>query len=159
MYPTFVNPDAFSPRAEAATSRFVFAASVLIVAGGACLLAGWFPLGVSIVAVFMFAGPHNWMEARYLMTRMPARWGTLRWFFLTGICGVVGLTASFASLTWLARWAGWLDETSLMAVALWNTALVGWILALVQLRSQQNPRRDWGWTVPVGMILIAPPPG
>lgn len=151
---TFVSPVAV-PHVESGTTRFLFATAVLTVAVGACLLAGWFPLGVSIVAVFLFAGPHNWMEARYLMTRMPPRWGSLRRFFLTGICGVVGLTTSFASLTWIAAWAGWSEGVYLTAVAFWNTALVGWILALVQLRSQQNPRRDWSWTVPVGMVLIA----
>ena len=46
----------------AAPARW-FAASALAVAVAACLLAGWFPLGVSIVVVFLFAGPHNWMKA------------------------------------------------------------------------------------------------
>ena len=55
-----------------------FAAGALLLAGGAALLAGWAPLGFSIVTVFLFAGPHNWIELRYFLTRTPARWGRLR---------------------------------------------------------------------------------
>ena len=50
----------------------------LALACAAALLAGWLPLGFSIVTVFLFAGPHNWIEARYFLTRLPARWGRLR---------------------------------------------------------------------------------
>ena len=135
-------------------SQRAFAVALLSVAGIACLLAGWFPVGVSIVAVFLFAGPHNWIEARYLMTRMPPKWGPLRRYFLTGIAGVIGLTASFASFSWIGQWANWSPTTYLIAVASWNTALVVWVLTLVHWRSQQNPRRDWNWTIPAGLFLI-----
>ena len=67
----------------------------VVVAVGACLLAGWAPLGFSMLTVFLFAGPHNWMEARYFMSRMPARWGRLTRYFSLGIAGVVVLVASF----------------------------------------------------------------
>ncbi len=45
------------------------------------------PIGVSVVAVFLFAGPHNWMEARYFLARMPARWGGLAPYFSLGLAG------------------------------------------------------------------------
>jgi len=48
-----------------------------------------------------------------MMARMPARWGRLRTYFLTGIGGVIGLTAAFAALPALSRWAGWNDEKCL----------------------------------------------
>jgi hypothetical protein len=38
-------------------------------------------------------------------------------------------------------------------VATWNTALIGWVALLVQLRSRTNPRRDWFWTLPVACGL------
>jgi len=60
----------------------------------AALLAGWAPVRFSIVTVFLFAGPHNWLELRYFLTRLPARWGRLRGFFLLGLSGAVGLTAA-----------------------------------------------------------------
>src|SRR6188472_1087414 len=84
-------------------AAILFGMSIFLVACAACLAAGWFPLGVSIVTVFLFAGPHNWMEARYLMSRMPPRWGALRPFFLTGILGVISLTGLFAALPWLGQ--------------------------------------------------------
>jgi hypothetical protein len=31
--------------------------------------------------------------------------------------------------------------------------LVVWIVALVLMRSHQNPRRDWNWIVPVGLMV------
>lgn len=133
--------------------RFLLAA--LAVCGGAALLAGWLPLGFSIVTVFLFAGPHNWIEARYFLKRMPARWGRLRPFFLTAFAGIFGLTAAFAALPWLGAQLAWDDADWLLAMATWNSVLILWVLALVQLRSRQNPRRDWFWTIPVGLVLMA----
>ena len=42
-----------------------------------------------------------------------------------------------------------------MAVALWNTALVAWIVVLMQMRSRQRPCRDWSWIWPAGFALLA----
>ena len=79
------------------------AALMLGLAGAAALLAGWTPLLFSIATVFLFAGPHNWLEARYFLTRLPARWGKLRAFFLVAFAGLFLLTATFATLPWLGR--------------------------------------------------------
>ncbi len=141
---------AISPRRIAASepAARTFALCAAGVAGAVAVLAGWFPLGFSIVTVFLFAGPHNWLEGRYFVSRMPARWGALRPYYLTGIAGVVSLTAGFALLPVLDTHFVWDGETWLTAVALWNTALVGWIWTLARLRSGQNPRRDWAGLTP-----------
>ncbi len=144
-----------APAARPTAKVGAFAAAVIAVALTSWLLAGWAPLGFSIVTVFLFAGPHNWMEGRYMMARMPARWGPLRPYFLTGICGVLGLTAAFAALPALARHGAWTDEQWQTGLALWNTALVGWLVALVTMRSRQNPRRDWNWVYPVALLLTS----
>lgn len=120
-----------------------------------CLLAGWFPVGFSIATVFLFAGPHNWFEARYMLARMPGRWGALRPYFLAAMSGVVGLTAAFASLPWLAASRHWSGPDWLAALATWNTSLVVWVTSLALLRSRQHPRRQWGWIVPAACMLIA----
>jgi hypothetical protein len=132
-----------------------FAVAALTVAAGSAFLAGWLPLGFSIVTVFLFAGPHNWLEVRYFLGRLPARWGRLRDFFLLAFAGIFGLTASFAALPWLAESLEWDAQTWFHASALWSTGLVLWIATLVHLRSRQNPRRDWFLVWPVAFVLVA----
>jgi hypothetical protein len=129
--------------------------SALTVASAAALLAGWTPIQFSIVTVFLFAGPHNWLEFRYFLTRLPARWGRLRNFFLLAFAGIIVLTASSCILTW-ATLDGLLTEgTWSYLYPLWNTVFLLWMATLVHWRSQQNPRRDWGWIWPLTMLLIA----
>lgn len=132
---------------------FTIACAALIAL--AATLAGWMPIGFSIATVFLFAGPHNWMEARYFLSQMPARWGPLRAFFLTGILGVLVLTLFFAALPHLGRAGRWTSAHWDIASATWNSAMFAWIALLVMLRSRQNPRRDWGWISPILFTLIA----
>ncbi|HEX5102580.1 MAG TPA: hypothetical protein VFV87_02135 [Pirellulaceae bacterium] len=134
-------------------SAWLFAGAAAGVIGLSCALAGFAPLGFSIAAVFLFAGPHNWLEARYMLTRMPARWGPLAPYFLTGIGGVLLLTGSFALLPWIGGGLSGSGWNNLLAT--WNTLLIGWIVTLALLRSRQNPRRDWTWLVPIGLTLVA----
>jgi hypothetical protein len=143
-----------SRRVRGGASGRLFALAVLGVMAGAALLAGALPLGVAIAMVFLFAGPHNWVEARYFLARLPGRWGRLRGFFVLAFAGVVGLTLAFAAIPWLARLGDWEESGWLTAVALWNSALIAWVAALIHLRSRQNPRRDWSWTLPVALGLL-----
>jgi hypothetical protein len=141
-----------APRAVSLSKSEAVAAALLTGAMlSACCVAGAAPIGFSIAIVFLFAGPHNWLEARYMLSRMPARWGPLRAYFLTGIGGAVLLTSVFAALPWLMAGAGG-HATS---IALWNTLLVAWIVSLALLRSRQNPRRDWAWLVPLALAALA----
>src|SRR6202453_3718730 len=119
------------------------------------VVAGGLPLQFSIISVFLCAGPHNWVEARYFMSRLPARWGRLRFYFLFGFAGVALLTAGFAFLPALLDWAGADYQDALAGYAVWNTTLALWIATLVHLRSRQNPRRDWMWIWPVAFLVIA----
>lgn len=121
----------------------------------AALLAGWTPILFSIATVFLFAGPHNWLEARYFLTRLPARWGKLRPFFLFAFGGLFALCAGSWALPWLARWFDWSDLALSTAVAVWNSLFIGWITVLIQMRMRQNPRREWGWTLPVAFLALA----
>jgi hypothetical protein len=132
-----------------------FVCAALAVAAGAAVLAGWAPLRFSIITVFLFAGPHNWLECRYFLTRLPARWGRLRGFFLLAFMGVVGLTASFIALFWMME-QGFLEENCWRnSYALLNTLLLLWIAVLTHWRSRQNPRRDWAWVWPAAFVLMA----
>ena len=62
------------------------------------LLASWLPLQVSVVTVFLFAGPHNWFELRYFLMRLPVRFGQSRNFFITAFAGIGFLTITYVSL-------------------------------------------------------------
>jgi hypothetical protein len=137
------------------SSALGFSACALGLATAAAALAGWAPLQFSIVTVFLFAGPHNWLEFRYFLTRLPARWGRLRNFFLLAFAGMIGLTVIFVTLYYLAE-VGTIDfSTWTTAFALWDTVLLLWIAVLVELRSRQNPRREWGWIWPVCFLMLA----
>jgi len=144
-----------SLRPAVVSGRPAFALACLGLAVGAGFLAGWLPLQFSIVTVFLFAGPHNWLEFRYFLNRLPGRLGRLRTFFLTAFAGILALTIWFCALYYFTETgylsSGWWE----FAYALWNTVLLLWIALLVQLRSRQNPRRDWGWIWPAAFALVA----
>ena len=142
-------------RRDAAASRWAFALTALGAASAAAVLAGWAPLRFSIVTVFLFAGPHNWLEFRYFLTRMPARWGRLRGFFLFAFAGVLALAAAFVGLVVLSGRLALDAAFQSNYISVWNTALVLWIAVLVHLRSRQNPRREWGLIWPAAFALIA----
>src|SRR5918998_6136850 len=116
---------------------------------GFCLLAAalvsrW-PLQLSVATVFLFAGPHNWMEFRYFLARMPARWGRSRAFFTVGLGGTLLLTAAYVALYWLGQ-AWYLSDAAWGAgVSLWGTALLAWGCALVWLhrRRREAARGDY----------------
>jgi hypothetical protein len=119
----------------------------------AALLSGWIPIQFSIATVFLFAGPHNWFEARYILARLPARAGKLWNYFALSFVGIVGLATSFALLPTLLEWLPDLDSHT--AYATWNTLFLLWIATLVHMRSQTNPKRDWFWFWPLTFALIS----
>src|SRR5262245_65168039 len=77
-----------------------FAASFLLFSVAAAVLIARNPLQLSIATVSLFARPHNWIEFRYFLSRMPVRWGRSRIFYTVGLGGVAVLTAAYALLYW-----------------------------------------------------------
>jgi hypothetical protein len=145
----------YRPGRAAFPAGLGFGCAALAIAVAAAALAGWAPLAFSIVTVFLFAGPHNWLEFRYFLTRLPARWGRLRGFFLIAFAGMFGLTAAFATLAWAGQEGLLSAQTWNHGYAGLNSLLILWIALLVELRSRQNPRREWGWFWPPAFVLIA----
>jgi len=147
------------PKARARDDRRVSAAvfaTILIVS--ACLsaaLASWLPLQVSIVSVFLFAGPHNWFEARYFLMRLPARFGRSRNFFIVAFAGIGLLTLAYISLPALYYANIWSGANWPNAIAGWNTLMILWISALVLMRGRQKANRDWFWVLPIAFALCA----
>lgn len=142
-------------RSFAWTNAHTFLAAFVAACALAAVAIGSFPLQMSIVTIFLFAGVHNVMEFRYFVSRMPLRWGRSRVFYSVGIGGVVVLSAAyltlyFASGNWLWSEYGWSTLT-----AVWNTAFVVWIGTLLYLRGRQRPATDWAWAFPAAFLLAA----
>jgi hypothetical protein len=144
-----------SARQRPRVSATVFAAILIgsaIVSGA---LASWLPLQVSIVTVFLFAGPHNWFEARYFLMRLPARFGRSRNFFIVAFAGIGALTLAYVSLPVMYYANVWSGANWSNAIAAWNTAMVLWIGALVLMRARQRRNGDWFWVLPNAFALCA----
>lgn len=137
------------------SSAMIFGAAAMAIALLAAALAGWAPLGLSLVTVFLFAGLHNWLEFRYFLTRMPPRWGRLRGYFLLAIGGVILLTLCFIGITLLARSSWWSGDLWHHSISSWNTALVLWIATLCWMRGRERTGRDWSWVWPPAFCLVA----
>src|SRR3712207_5198091 len=106
-------------RAGALTVAWPFALAAVSLMCASALLVGWMPLQLSVATVFLFAGPHNWVEFRYFVSRMPVRWGRSRNFFRVGIGGALLLTILYAAWPQLARAGAWGESGWLAAGALW----------------------------------------
>src|ERR1044072_4514804 len=114
-----------------------FSVIVVLCVAMAAVFASWLPLQVSIVTLFLFAGPHNWFELRYFLMRLPMRFGRSRNFFLTAFSGLGVLTLTYVSLPLIYNAARWSEEAWSVVIASWNTALLVWLALLVWIRSKQ----------------------
>jgi len=132
-----------------------FAAILIMSALVSAGLASWLPLQLSIVTVFLFAGPHNWLEARYFLMRLPARFGRSRNFYLVAFAGIGLLTLAYISLPALYYTRVWSGANWRNAIAGWNTLMILWIAALVLMRGKQKAQGDWFWALPVAFALCA----
>lgn len=136
------------------SSAHVFAACFLLFCAVSAAVIGSFPLQLSIITIFLFAGVHNFMEFRYFAARMPLRWGRSRLYYTVGIGGVLMLAAAYLALyfssgNWLWSTANWE-----VLVAGWNTAFVMWVALLFYLRGKQK-RGDWTLAFAIGFLLAA----
>jgi hypothetical protein len=154
-----LNPAAW-PNNSAATggqslSRRVFASTLIACACLSAFLVGWLPLQVSIVTVFLFAGPHNWFELRYFLMRLPVRFGKSRNFFLVAFAGIGLLTLSYISLPVLNSFNLLPDRLWPYLLASWNTLMLLWIAALVYLRGKNKRGRNWAGVYPIIFALCS----
>ena len=143
------------PSVRVARDTKAFVALVVLCIVAAAGFASWLPLQVSIVTLFLFAGPHNWFELRYFLMRLPVRFGRSRNFFLTAFAGLALLTLAYVSLPFLYSATLWSEEAWSVVIASWNTALLFWLALLVWLRSRQKTKANWKWTIPVALALCS----
>jgi hypothetical protein len=140
-------------RARHGNSVQLFAACVVACACVSAALASWLPLQLSIVTVFLFAGPHNWFELRYFLMRLPVRLGKSRNFFVAAFAGIGLLTAGYLALPLVYNFTSWSSDAWSMVLASWNTLLLLWLGLLIWLRGKNKQRRDWSWAIPAALAL------
>ena len=151
--------EAIRPQARAANARTrsgVAAPAALAAAfvAAAAVAAAVAPVWLSIVAVFVFAGPHNWIEARYFLARLPGRWGRSRGFFSLAIGGSTAMTALYVAMGPVARAFELGDAGAGALIATWATLAIAWLVAIVAVLGRQV-NSDWTWAVPVGLLAVA----
>ncbi|MDQ5847282.1 MAG: hypothetical protein M3539_18505, partial [Acidobacteriota bacterium] len=135
------------------SSTKVFASVLVACACVSALTASLLPLQVSIITVFLFAGPHNWFELRYFLMRLPVRFGKSRNFFLTAFTGIGLLTIAYVAMP-LANILGVSPDVPWSTMlATWNTLLLLWLGILVWQRGKQKLRRDWSWAIAAALGL------
>lgn len=103
-----------------------------------------YPVLLATLSVAFLAGPHNFMEARYMLGRLPGRAGRLRGYFWLSAIGVLLLGFSSLALPFLGGGT---------TIRVWNALLIAWVTALVGLRRREHPRREWPWLEPAALIL------
>ena len=107
-------------------------------------LIGNYPVLVATLSVAFLAGPHNYMEARYLLSRLPGRAGKLRPYFVWSAYGVALLGVFSLLLPFFG---------SGLSLRCWNAALIAWVAGLAVLRRREHPRRAWPWVEPLGLFV------
>ena len=133
----------------------IFAFVFLSCAALAATLIGAFPLQLSIITIFLFAGAHNFFEFRYFAARMPVRWGKSKFYYSFGIGGVIVLTAAYLAIYFaFDNWLWSLTDFPTL-VSVWNTAFVLWVGALIYRHGRQKPRADYGWIFAPAFLLCA----
>lgn len=103
-----------------------------------------YPVLIATLSVAFLAGPHNLMEARYLLGRLPSRTGKLRGYFWWSAVGVMAMGLSSLTLPFVGGPS---------ALRYWNAALIFWVAGLAALRRREHPRREWPWLEPLALIV------
>jgi hypothetical protein len=120
----------------------------------AALIIGAFPLQLSLITIFLFAGVHNLREFRDFAARMPVRWGRSRLYYSFGIGGVIVLTTLYLTLYFSSGNWLWSGDNYAFAILGWNSLFILWVGGLFYLRGKQV-KADRGWLVPVILLMAA----
>ncbi|MBS1952902.1 MAG: hypothetical protein JST89_01880 [Cyanobacteria bacterium SZAS-4] len=133
----------------------MFAIGFAVLALAAASLSACAPILFSIATVFLFAGPHNWVEARYFLSRLPARFGKYKKFFAWSFAGIAALMIGYVGIMSGLQLKVIPATAGSALLQLWNTLFVLWIVRLVVLSGQWQTDRDRGLALPFGLLAIA----
>ncbi|MBX9687306.1 MAG: hypothetical protein K2X27_11430 [Candidatus Obscuribacterales bacterium] len=109
------------------------AALLLLSAVAAAIL----PFAFSVAIVFLFAGPHIWVELRYFLSRLPSRFGPWRRFFFGSFAGIIALCGSYILLLFLMNEQILESASALLLFRLWLLLLHVWLAFLLLSRARQ----------------------
>lgn len=123
--------------------RVLFALSCMSLVAISALISSVAPIAFSIATVFLFAGPHNWIELRYFLSRLPSKFGPLRPFFLTSFTGVLLLGAGYSSLVWLAREHLVAFDPAISFFRIWIACFHTWLAILLFTRGSGLQNKRW----------------
>lgn len=121
--------------------KAVFLLCCLTVLLSSALVSVYAPIAFSVATVFLFAGPHNWIELRYFLSRLPSRFGPMRAFFCSSFLGVFVLGVGYATLIALARAQAIEYEAAISFFQIWIFLLHAWIAALLVSRRVHKRRQ------------------
>jgi len=138
---------------QSGASRFAMATLSFLILSLA--LTALLPITMAIAIVFLFAGPHNYFEVRYFLSRLPARTGRLTPFFLISFIGIILLSVSLPLISHLPVWLRLNHVGALITVSCWNAMFIAWCGLLTIMRSGQPPRRNWDLTWPVCLGIFS----
>ncbi len=110
--------------------RKIFAAASIFLVVASVLLAGLSPVLFSVAIVVVFGAPHNWVEFRYVLSRLPSRLGPFRGFFLTSFIGAILLCITEIVMMFLVQENAISVALARQLVLIWNEFLILWIFAL-----------------------------
>jgi hypothetical protein len=131
-----------------AAVRAMLGLTILCAVGAA--LAPW---GFAAMVVAVFAGPHNWIECRYALTRIPLRAGRLGRFLRLSAAGIIFLTAGVILLAWASR--SWSPAALRIAHSAWLSSVVLWVTLLIEMRRNQPSRRDLPDPWPAALAMLS----
>ncbi|HEY9730521.1 MAG TPA: hypothetical protein V6C89_01330 [Drouetiella sp.] len=133
--------------------EFAFAFALFALAAAA--LASCAPIAFSIATVFLFAGPHNWVEARYFLSRLPARFGKYKQFFSWSFGGIAVLMLGYIALMSGMSGGFFTATTSSIYFGAWNTLFILWIVRLIVLSGRWQEQSERGLALPFGFLAMA----
>jgi hypothetical protein len=111
------------------------------------------PLWLGRVGVLALAGPHNWMELRYLVSFAPGGSGMTRPFVVVGFAGTWVLAAALVALVCLGRE---LDPAHhRLALSCWHTALALWLMWMLRLRRARSAGAAWLPSALMAVVALA----
>src|SRR5579885_3131058 len=121
----------------------------------AAVFAGFAPVQLTIASVFLFAGPHNWVELRYFLSKLPSRLGPLKTFFACSVGGTLALTSFYVAYSFMSH-AGLLDDTvRRAALTLWEALTIAWACALYVVSRKKFGVRSPGLCIALALGLLA----